>query len=225
MDRIDIPTAQEFTTNWQADYPLAAFLLQSKDLLCLPQEPDIRMVRFYFGLNGDEPRILIVGARSDGKDFIQEGDQSGIFDFAFPCPAVCDLTSPLYNPESGGVKATLSIEYSQGSSSQCEDLPQIPLGEAQQWAEAWQAEYKVKASVCSLEDIQMILETEGAVSIRVYGGLTKEKKPNMILVATNEAKDDLTKAGVYLNEVVCSGNSPNAAACDTDSPLYFNTGV
>jgi hypothetical protein len=77
-----------------------------QDLMEIHKEANIMGVRGYMSLadenNLSSLRFILVPVDSNGKDMLDmqlEGDevQSTIYDFTQPCPAFCDMSSPLYS--------------------------------------------------------------------------------------------------------------------------------
>lgn len=62
--------------------------------------------RVYFGLRTDDTGAtkldgMIVGVDANNNDIVDiTSPTSGIYDFAKPCPAFCDMASPMMNPDS-----------------------------------------------------------------------------------------------------------------------------
>jgi hypothetical protein len=80
-----------------------------QDIMDIHKEKNIMGVRGYMSLadenNLSSLRFILVPVDSDGRDMLDihlEGDtdddvQSTIYDFTQPCPAFCDVKSPLYS--------------------------------------------------------------------------------------------------------------------------------
>jgi hypothetical protein len=99
---ITLATAQTWAAKWQNDpaHKIKAFLIPQDDITQLFQYEGVCDVRTYMGLdeNGIH-KMIIVGVDANGKDLIDESKQQFIYDFAKPCPDICDVTSKLYNPK------------------------------------------------------------------------------------------------------------------------------
>ncbi len=88
--------------------PVYAFQIYHDDLLhALGRKPeagsnDISRVRVYLGISGEDQgsmvRLFLVPVNDEGKDVIPTDDEGNqrVYDFNLPCPATCDVTSPLY---------------------------------------------------------------------------------------------------------------------------------
>lgn len=88
--------------------PVYAFQIYHDDLLhALGRKPeaeanDISRVRVYLGISSDDDgsmvRLFLVPVNDAGKDVIPTDDEGNqrVYDFNLPCPATCDVTSPLY---------------------------------------------------------------------------------------------------------------------------------
>lgn len=116
---IPLSQAEVYTQNWRdfngsttvngvplSSYLANAFTFDLQDIYDLMSESGITNVRFYFGYDSNEPapglpipmKVMLVGVDAEGKDMIypaESSSASGIYDFAIPCPSVCDTSSPL----------------------------------------------------------------------------------------------------------------------------------
>lgn len=117
---IPLPEAEQYTANWRSfnsstmlgenelsAYLANAFTFDLADVSALMAESGITQVRIYFGYNSPEPsasssatpmKVMLVGVDSEGNDIIyttEASGNSGIYDFAIPCPTYCDASSPL----------------------------------------------------------------------------------------------------------------------------------
>jgi hypothetical protein len=84
----------------------SAFTFDLSDVTPLVNDPRVAQVRVYFGYDQAEPapsptspmKVMLVGVDAEGRDLVNEGEgESGIYDFATPCPPTCDPASPLMN--------------------------------------------------------------------------------------------------------------------------------
>jgi hypothetical protein len=88
--------------------PTYAFLIEHDDIVealgiedC-ESEMAYGLMRVYFGLYGEElsykMRLFLVPVNDAGEDVIpvNSKDEQCVYDFNAPCPATCDVSSPLY---------------------------------------------------------------------------------------------------------------------------------
>ncbi len=88
--------------------PVYAFQIYHDDLLHAMGKKaeigsnDISRVRVYLGISSEDEgsmvRLFLVPVDDNGKDVIptDEDGNKRVYDFNLPCPATCDVTSPLY---------------------------------------------------------------------------------------------------------------------------------
>jgi hypothetical protein len=89
--------------------PTYAFLIVQDDILQALGVPpgsvsglNFTQFRVYFGLNDEEHdfkmRLFVVPVDDSGHDIfpLDSDDRECVYDFNAPCPATCDLASPLY---------------------------------------------------------------------------------------------------------------------------------
>ena len=116
---IPLIDAEAYTQNWRnfnnanmvngnplSGYLANAFTFDLQDINDLMNEPGVAHVRIYFGYDNASPspsvpppmKVMLVGVDSEGNDIIYSSEaqaNSGIYDFAIPCPPTCDSNSPL----------------------------------------------------------------------------------------------------------------------------------
>lgn len=116
---IPLPEAETYTENWRtfnsttmlgdtqlSSYLANAFTFDLADVNAIMSEAGISQVRIYFGYDSPEPtagttmpmKVMLVGVDAEGNDIIystEASTNSGIYDFAVPCPNYCDTSSPL----------------------------------------------------------------------------------------------------------------------------------
>ncbi len=116
---IPLIDAEAYTSNWRNfnssntvngnpldSYLANAFTFDLADITDLMAEQGINRVRVYFGYNDPLPtpgtpipmKVMLVGVDAEGSDIIYTSEaapDSGIYDFALPCPSYCDSNSPL----------------------------------------------------------------------------------------------------------------------------------
>ncbi len=113
---ISLKEAMAYTTNWRTYIaPLApnpnyirAFYIPIVDITSLASFHNVEAVRAYIGLGtADDPataKLILVPVADNGDDIIYAPSpdpipQSAMYDFTQPCPATCDLNSPLFTGE------------------------------------------------------------------------------------------------------------------------------
>jgi hypothetical protein len=117
---VPLPTAIEWCTNWIKTYQkyfpgvkeqdvLRGFTIPIADILQLANEHEqYSAVRAYLAVSDikdtQTAKILLVPVDGNGHDIPSSKDisitppPSFIYDFTRPCPAQCDVTSPLFVP-------------------------------------------------------------------------------------------------------------------------------
>jgi hypothetical protein len=88
------------------DDPTYAFLINHEDIVqALGLSPldymEYERLRVYFGLADEDQnfkmRLFLVPVNNAGEDVLPVVDgKQYVYDFNLPCPATCDVTSPLY---------------------------------------------------------------------------------------------------------------------------------
>jgi hypothetical protein len=115
---IGLEMAVNMTTNWRNYLGKAmgenfrGFLIPFADIqniMEIHKDKDLMGVRGYMSLADENTlssvRFILVPVDSDGKDIVDmhvvgdadDDTQSTIYDFTQPCPAFCDMKSPLYS--------------------------------------------------------------------------------------------------------------------------------
>ena len=102
-DAISLDKAINDAANWRAiantklkgnDY-IKAFLIPVVDFSEILCEGAVG-IRAYLGSAADgSKKLLLVGVDAHGKDMIDYDNGEYVFDFTTPCPAMCDVDSPL----------------------------------------------------------------------------------------------------------------------------------
>lgn len=239
---LEIQEAKVFTDNWQKENVIKAFLFHKNDIECLSQEEGVVGVRFYVGITKkedgkDAPDMIIVGVNEENEDVIYPADiddlvgSSGIYDFALPCPELCDPDSDLFYKGSDVYRSTTTGSKKTVQHS-TEDECFIKLGEISE-ADAidrvsiWQCEMeKALISVFfNLEDLDAIFrEFPRANALRVYFGIEDSVHRVVLIGAENSEENkayysDVKTDFVYVNTTApCTGNGE--ASCAIDSALY-----
>lgn len=93
---------------------------------------------------------------------------------------------------------------------------EITLEEAQRLIESFQAKFpgEIKASFVGIETLNLILQQEDVIGVRIYYGYdTDTKQISPVLVGVDNNGKDMT--AVLVDRTV---NCPDE--CDTSSPLY-----
>lgn len=240
---IPISVAAVLTENWQKENVLKAFLFHKNDIECLAQEEGVIGVRFYIGItkkeNGeDAPDMIAVGVNDLNEDIIYDtsesdtiDDFSGIYDFALPCPKLCDPDSDLFSGGSDVMRSSTSRTIKTVKHS-TEDECFINLGEISEQdaidrVSVWQCdmEKSLISVYFNMEDLDAIFrEFPTANALRVYFGIERNVHRVILIGAKNSEEDkayyqDIDTGFVYANTTApCTGNGE--ATCAIDSPLY-----
>jgi hypothetical protein len=94
---IPLADAEAWAKSWQTNppKPLAkAHLIPLEVLTELLAIPEVVNVRAYMGVDTTgEQKLMFVGVNGDGNDMTDT-----VYSGTQPCPACCDINSPLYNP-------------------------------------------------------------------------------------------------------------------------------
>ena len=106
---IPLSTAKDWTKNWRdvmddgnwlSSHMKKAFLIPMETITNL-QNKVAKNIRVYFGVDKEESdpgkqlKLVIVGVDADGKDMLDESQGEKTYDFARPCPPLCDDDSDL----------------------------------------------------------------------------------------------------------------------------------
>lgn len=106
---IPLSTAKTWTQNWRkvmndgswlSSHIKKAFLKPMETIISL-QNQDSKDIRIYFGVDKEETdpakqlKLVIVGVDADGKDMLDESKGEKPYNFANPCPPLCDDGSDL----------------------------------------------------------------------------------------------------------------------------------
>lgn len=127
MEEITLEKASEETYAWQASNKiLAAFLIRKNDIECVLNEEAATSVRFYMGIKEiDTPDMLVVGVDKNNNDIIDKSLEatSHVYDFAVPCPRLCDEKSPLLNTSipKRSLQYSTNINFESVLRSTCEE--------------------------------------------------------------------------------------------------------
>ena len=105
---IPVDDAKDWAYRWQCENrnePIS-FRFSKEDFIGILNEKDVQHVNLYPArLNDGTLKLLVVGVDSNCNDIIYtEGESSGIYDFAVPCPNICgdsvlQLPGPDYCPD------------------------------------------------------------------------------------------------------------------------------
>lgn len=225
--KIPIANASAYTLSWQRNTPIMkAFLFHRSELDCVLNETEKEestvAVRFYMGINNEGlPEMIVVGVDDNGEDIYNAKEtDSRIYNFALPCPSVCD-------DGSGELMHTDTIVINDtrlNTITDCvETLYEIPFSTAFDWTEAWQDDYALKSVLFSEEDILAIFDEYEVDTIRVYFGLEAETGIHRtILIGVDDYANDIDTAEVYANSApACT--SYDKTTCDDSSDLYHDT--
>ncbi|MBP9792901.1 MAG: hypothetical protein KBC56_02780 [Flavobacterium sp.] len=100
---IDIKTAVAWATQWRStpDMGVKAFFIPKSDIQDLLTDPNTIGVRAYLGWGSNnskssEAKLMIVNVEGNIATGGTDNITTGIFDFTKPCPAYCDVMSPMY---------------------------------------------------------------------------------------------------------------------------------
>jgi len=245
FEQIPLTEAAVLTENWQKENVLKAFLFHKNDIECLAQQTDVVGVRFYVGITKkeneeDAPDMIVVGVNSRNKDIIYTNttiddftEVSGIYDFALPCPKLCDPESDLDHEidsstsfcNTGTMK---TIRHSSeedcyikfGSISEQDAVDRVTI---------WQCEMEeVLISIYfNIESLDAIFrEFKEANALRVYFGLEDRAHRTILIGATNSEENkayysDILTEEVYVNtKAPCTGNGESS--CAVNRTLYRN---
>ncbi|MEM6684567.1 MAG: hypothetical protein AAF617_02135 [Bacteroidota bacterium] len=235
--------ASELTKNWQEENYLKAFLFHKNDLECLAQQTSVVGVRFYVGITQNEaeayiPDMIVVGVNAENQDVIVTDQTeseilvSGIYDFALPCPELCDPDSLLFHRNIVLSEHTMSsspktVQHS--TDDECNiALGTISVETAVERVSIWQCTMnKTLVSLFfNIEDLDAILrEYTGANALRVYFGLENETEHRVIVIGAQNSEtnpayyEDIQTKLVYVNtSAPCTGNGE--FSCASNRILY-----
>ena len=84
--------AIEWTTAWRTDHPtlVKAFKVDKAEIDEIFEDDNAVAMRSYLAIKDGSPALVMVGVNAEGKDILTK-----FYDFAEPCPNVCDESSPL----------------------------------------------------------------------------------------------------------------------------------
>ncbi len=244
FDQISLAEAAILTKNWQKENVLKAFLFHKNDIECLAQQTDVVGVRFYPGIvtnkEGDnEPDMIVVGVNSLNQDLIYNNtaareilEVSGFYDFALPCPKLCDPESILFH--SGDEIKISNTTTSQMKTVQhsTEEECLINLGaiseeDAIARVQIWQCDMNKEliSIYFDIENLDSIFrEFADANALRVYFGLEDGAHRVILIGAKNsefnkEYYSDIQTKNVFVNtKAPCTGNGEGS--CNVRSSLY-----
>ncbi|WP_046757243.1 hypothetical protein [Kordia jejudonensis] len=245
FDEMKLGKAAVLTANWRKENVIKAFLFHKNDIECLAQEEGVVGVRFYIGIttkeNGeDAPDMIAVGVNDQNEDIINETSEaksidefSGIYDFALPCPELCDPESILFkaignvNP----IRTTSMMKTVQHSTeNECFiKLGEISEQEAVDRVSIWQCEMNKEliSIYFNIEDLDAVFNeftiiNEDTNALRVYFGLEDGVHRVILIGATNSVNDyysDIDTPEVYVNTAApCTGNGE--VSCAVNRILY-----
>lgn len=243
FDQITLVEASVLTRNWQKENFLKAFLFHKNDIKCLAQEEGVIGVRFYIGItkNEDEDDMLdmiVVGVNSENQDVIISENEpkdligiSGIYDFALPCPKLCDPESDLFHLNVNTAKnyTTKQVKTVQHSTeNECNiELGEITEQEAIDRVKIWQCdmEKSLISVLFNIESLDAIFrEFNQANALRVYFGLEDGAHRVLLIGASDSSENeayykDIMTPFIYVNtNAPCTGNGESS--CDINSILY-----
>jgi len=205
---------------------MKAFLFHRSELDCVINEAEndeeTVAVRFYMGTKDETlPEMIVVGVNADGGDIYEESEtDSRMYNFALPCPSVCDDgSSDLMHTETIVINDTKL-----NTITDCvETLYEIPFSDGVDWTKAWQNEYDLKSILFASGDLEAIFDEYDADTIRVYFGLdTATDQHKIILIGVDDYGNDVDTEEVYAN-VASPCTSYDKTTCDTSSDLYHDT--
>ena len=96
---ITLATAQAWAKTWLANpaNTVKAHLIPQINITQLMAEANVQDIRAYVGIDDNGvTRLMLVGVDANGNDLIDDSNGYYIYDFTEPCPATCDVNSPLY---------------------------------------------------------------------------------------------------------------------------------
>ena len=99
---ISLEKAQSWALRWRENPSniVKAFLIPHEDFAQLLARPSVDDIRAYVGVDDSGThKLMLVGVDKYGSDLIDADKKEYIYDFTQPCPAYCDMKSPLYNLE------------------------------------------------------------------------------------------------------------------------------
>ncbi len=105
LNTITLEQAQEWASNWnknKVEYlqknDLKAFTISQQVINDVTAPEGVVDVRTYFGLDANfNPHLMIVGVDSNGDDMIDYDNELFIYNFARPCPSMCNSAAPFIN--------------------------------------------------------------------------------------------------------------------------------
>jgi len=249
FDTISVYDASILTEAWRTNHELKAFLFHKNDMECLANEEGTVGIRFYLAIDNsiDEnatPDMLVVGVDSENNDMIscssdtEDEEVSGVYDFALPCPKLCDPKSILFNNAVNASENSSSIsskKIEQISENDCVALEDsIPMNEAIKRVRAWQCglNEELVSVYFEIENLRDVFTNyENTDSIRVYFGL-EDDLFRAILIGANkvEIKDDLYKDQyestddlIYISVEAPCTKSGNEDSCVVGNKCLFIT--
>ncbi|WP_430413152.1 hypothetical protein [Kordia sp.] len=243
FDKIKLGEAAVLTENWQKENILKAFLFHKNDIECLAQQTDVVGVRFYIGITEKEdeeaaPDMIVVGVNALNEDVIYSDDStkdltevSGIYDFALPCPKLCDPESELFHGRTNQPMKMTSTQLKTVQHSTEEDC-MIDLGaiseqDAIDRVEIWQCkmEKELISIYFDIENLDSIFrEFKEANALRVYFGLENGVHRVIIIGAKNSESnkayyEDIQTEEVFVNtKAPCTSNGEGS--CSIKSALF-----
>ncbi|WP_298425798.1 hypothetical protein [uncultured Kordia sp.] len=244
---IEIGFAADMTKAWQEKYLLKAFLFHENDITCLENESNDEQkvigVRFYMGIekgsNGEEPDMMVVGVDEHHLDIItrtaetEEETVSGIYNFALPCPRLCDKESDLFWGIDSGTTSYESVITKtpyDATTSDCQiEKYSITNEVAIKRVTEWQCvkNNELKSIYFDINDLKAIFNELGNPdAVRIYFALEDEAH-RVILIGCKKSDtvsdlyEDFDTEYVYINTAApCTGNGE--LSCDITSELYRN---
>lgn len=244
---IEIELAADITKAWQEKYLLKAFLFHENDITCLENESSedqkVIGVRFYMGIekgtNGNEPDMMVVGVDENHLDIINNDSVetttidtvSGIYNFALPCPRLCDKESDLFWGIENGTtsyKSVITKTPYNFTTSDCQiEEYSITNEVAVNRVIEWQCVQNnaLKSVYFDITDLKEIFKELGSPdALRVYFGL-EDDVHRIILIGCKKSDsvpglyEDFDTEYVYINTAApCTGNGE--LSCDITSELY-----
>lgn len=242
FEQIPLTEAAVLTENWQKENVLKAFLFHKNDIECLAQQTAVVGVRFYPGIvtnnEGEvEPDMIVVGVNSLNQDLIYDNinaaeisEVSGLYNFALPCPKLCDPESELFHNGDEIKVSNTRTSYMKTVQHSTEEECMINLGaisveDAVNRVRIWQCDMNKEliSIYFNIEDLDSIFRVfSDANALRVYFGLEGEAHRVILIGASNSEKkyyEDIKTEEVFVNvKAPCTGNGEGS--CNVRSILY-----
>lgn len=223
---ISMADAAILTENWQSKHDIKAFLFRKADLLGVLNNSGLQGLRFYMGIEqGSLPTMLVVGVDTNFEDIINVAENSDVYNFALPCPAICDNSnSPLMHESANPLKRKLKRLSELKNKDQTIDFPEnlteVTFKEAFDWTDNWQKTHDFKAIYFDASKLMQTLNNSSATMLRVYMGLDSNDKVSFIFIGVDEeGNDEKNPSSLHTNDTLpCDTN--NTMFCDTSSKLY-----